>query len=144
MWVVPSAAALQVVMYGWRVAHGERDAALVMLVLSVLLVAAGMLVVLTQPRTALVLTEDALLLERRWRPVRVPRADVLAVDGSIRGRPSWSEYAVLTVRDDAGPPGAVRTVRVGVGLDVHARVLIPRLQEWAGVGAPPDEVPPGR
>ncbi|WP_431835745.1 hypothetical protein [Cellulomonas sp. Y8] len=90
-------------------------------------------------RAALVLTDDALLLERRWRPLRVPREAVRAVDGNIHGRPSWSESVVVTVA------GRDRPIRLG-GFDVHARVLIPRLQEWAGVGdavpGPEDVAPP--
>ncbi|MBW0255469.1 hypothetical protein [Cellulomonas sp. PS-H5] len=95
--------------------------------LSGLLIVMAVVLALTDLRATLVLTDDALLLERRWRPLRVPREAVLAVDGNIHGRPSWSESVVVTVA------GRDRPVRLG-GFEVHARVLIPRLQEWSGVG----------
>jgi hypothetical protein len=142
-WALPVGAATQTTGYGWRVLEGERGGAVLMLVLSSLLLATATATMLVSPRARLVLTDDALLLERRWRPLRVPRADVVDVDGDVRGRPDWSEYAVLTVR---AADGTDRTVKVGAGLDVHARVLVPRLRAWAGVGdAPPatDQMTPG-
>ncbi|WP_217616600.1 hypothetical protein [Cellulomonas sp. GbtcB1] len=107
--------------------------------LSGLLIVMAVVLAVVDLRAALVLTDDALLLERRWRPLRVPREAVRAVDGNIHGRPSWSESVVVTVA------GRDRPIRLG-GFDVHARVLIPRLQEWAGVGdavpGPEDVAPP--
>ncbi|NHT19708.1 hypothetical protein [Cellulomonas sp. IC4_254] len=114
-----------------RLAGEERGLAVLMICVSSLLIVVAVVLVLVDLRATLVLTEDALLLERRWRPLRIDRAAVWAVDGNIHGRPSWSEAVVLTV------DGRDRPVRLG-NFDVPARVLIPRLQEWAGVG---DTVP---
>lgn len=110
-----------------RLGGEERGVALLFVCASGLLIVMAVVLALTDLRATLVLTDDALLLERRWRPLRVPREAVLAVDGNIHGRPSWSESVVVTVA------GRDRPVRLG-GFEVHARVLIPRLQEWAGVG----------
>lgn len=109
-----------------RLGREEGGLAVLMVGASGLLVASGVVLALTDLRTALVLTDDALLLERRWRPLRIPRDAVRAVDGNIPGRPSWSEAVVITV------DGRDRPMRLGP-FDVHARVLIPPLQEWAGV-----------
>jgi hypothetical protein len=142
-WALPVCAATQVAGYGARVLQGERGGPVLMLVLTALLLVVSTATMLASPRARLVLTDDALLLERRWRPLRVPRADVVDVDGNVRGRPDWSEYAVLTVR---AADGTDRTVKVGAGLDVHARVLVPRLRAWAGVEDSPsvaDRMTPG-
>ncbi|WP_187365111.1 hypothetical protein [Cellulosimicrobium cellulans] len=52
------------------------------------------------------------------------------MDGTVHGRPSWSESVVITVA------GRGRPVRFG-GFDVHA--LIARLQEWVGDAVPASE-----
>lgn len=114
-----------------RLAGEERGLAVLIMSGSGLVIVLAVVVVLVDLRATLVLTEDALLLERRWRPLRIARDAVRAVDGNIHGRPSWSEAVVLTV------DGRDRPVRLG-NFDVPARELIPRLQEWAGVG---DTVP---
>jgi hypothetical protein len=131
LWALVLVQAVQAVTYGVRVASGEGGEAILLLVMTSLVAVCGVVVLLVDLRATLVLTEDTLLVERRWRPLRVPREAVLAVDGDVRGRPSWSGSAVLTVR------GRDRPVRLG-NVEMHARVLVPRLQEWAGVG---DTVP---
>lgn len=136
MWVLPVSQVPQVVIHGSEVLAGDRGVSLVILVLSTLTVVAGTALMTIDLSAGLVLTDDELVVERRRRPRRIPRADVVAVDGNIPGRPDWSESVVLTVRE----AGTDREVRIG-NLDTHARVLIPRLREWAGVGAEPG--PPG-
>ncbi|GAA2720966.1 hypothetical protein [Cellulomonas aerilata] len=79
-------------------------------------------------RTRLVLSGDTLELRRRLRPVALARADVVAVRGDVRGRPTWSGQVLVetrtgTLRLPALEPGPGR--------------LIPLLQEWAGVGEDP-------
>lgn len=130
LWALVVVQAVQAVMYGVRVASGERGAAVLLLVMTTTVVVGGVVILLVDVRATLVLTDDALLLERRWRPLRIRRDAILAVDGNVHGRPSWSEAVVLTVH------GRDRPVRLG-NFEVHARVLIPRLQDWAGVGDTP-------
>lgn len=128
-WLWAGAAGQALLLASWvpRLGGEDHGLAVVFVCLSGLLLVMAVVLAVTDLRATLVLTDDALLLERRWRPLRVPREAVLAVDGNIHGRPSWSESVVVTVA------GRDRPVRLG-GFEVHARVLIPRLQEWAGVG----------
>lgn len=139
-WAVPIAQVPTLLLYAPRVVAGERGVPLLLLALSTVVVLAGVATMTIDQRGALVLTDDALRHERRWRPLRVDRGAVVAVDGSVPGRPDWSGHVVVTV----SRPGGTRTVRLR-NLDVHARQLIPRIQGWAGVGArpaPPDDVTP--
>ncbi|WP_147795170.1 hypothetical protein [Cellulomonas sp. Y8] len=128
-WLWAGSAGQALLLASWvpRLGGEDHGLAVVFVCLSGLLIVMAVVLAVTDLRATLVLTDDALLLERRWRPLRVPREAVLAVDGNIHGRPSWSESVVVTVA------GRDRPVRLG-GFEVHARVLIPRLQEWAGVG----------
>lgn len=130
-WLIVVAQGLTLASWVPRLGGEERGLAVPFIGASGLLIVMAVVLAVVDLRATLILTEDALLLERRWRPLRIPRDAVLAVDGNIHGRPSWSESVVLTVA------GRDRPVRLG-GFEVHARVLIPRLQEWAGVG---DTVP---
>jgi hypothetical protein len=136
-WTNLAVQALLLGLWAWRLAQGERGAAVVLTVGFALVVVLGVLGGLVDRSSALVLTDEALVVERPWRPRRIPRAEIRAVDGDVHGRPGWSDAVVLTVGH--------RTVKLG-GFDAHPRVLIPRLQEWAGVGGTPagdpDEVTP--
>jgi hypothetical protein len=138
-WLVVVAQGLVLASWVPRLGGEERGLAVLFVCASGLLIVLAVVVAVVDLRATLVLTDDALLLERRWRALRIPREAVRAVDGDVHGRPSWSEAVVLTVA------GRDRPVRLG-GLDVPARVLIPRLQDWAGVGdavpAPEDSASP--
>jgi hypothetical protein len=128
-WLWAGAAGQVLLLASWvpRLGGEERGLAAFFVSASGLLLVLWVVVAVVDLRATLVLTEDALLLERRWRPLRIPRDAVVSVDGNVHARPSWSESVVLTVA------GRDRPVRLG-GFEVPARVLIPRLQEWAGVG----------
>ncbi|HEY0216301.1 MAG TPA: hypothetical protein VGC57_07915 [Cellulomonas sp.] len=91
----------------------------------VLLLLLGCTLVATTPRATVVLTDEVLLVQRRWRPRRVARSSVRAVHGDILGRPTWSETVV--VETDTG------AFRLG-GFDIGTAALIERLQNWAQVG----------
>lgn len=132
VWAVVAGQAFLLASWLPRLGGPERGLALAFVCASGLVIAIGVALAVVDLRATLLLTDDALLVERRWRPLRIPRAAVRAVDGNIHGRPSWSESVVLTVA------GRDRPMRLG-GFDVHARVLIPRLQDSAGVGATPDD-----
>ncbi len=134
VWLIAVAQAFALASWLPRLGGDEHRVAVLFVSASGLLIVMVVVVAVVDLRATLVLTDDALLLERRWRSLRVPRDAVLAVDGDVHGRPSWSESVVLAVA------GRDRPVRFG-GLDAPARVLIPRLQEWAGVGdtVTPDE-----
>jgi hypothetical protein len=80
------------------------------------------------PRVELVLGSESLVLRRRFRPLVVARCDVLAVRGDVHGRPTWSGQVLVQTR--------TRTVRLPT-LDPGPGTVIPRLQEWAGVGEEP-------
>lgn len=127
VWLIVVAQGLALASWVPRLGGEERGLAVLFVCASALLIVMAVVVAVVDPRATLVLTDEALLVERRWRALRVARDAVQAVDGNIHGRPSWSESVVLTVA------GRDRPVRLG-GFEVHARVLIPRLQEWAGVG----------
>jgi hypothetical protein len=127
VWLIVVAQGLALASWVPRLGGEERGLAVLFVCASALLIVMAVVVAAVDLRATLVLTDEALLAERRWRALRVARDGVLAVDGNIHGRPSWSESVVLTVA------GRDRPVRLS-GLDVHARVLIPRLQEWAEVG----------
>jgi len=73
---------------------------------------------------AVVLSERELRLERRVRPVTLARHEVLAVRGNVPGRPSWSERVVIET------PGGLVSLPL---LDKSPALIVPRLQEWAGV-----------
>ncbi|WP_129336546.1 hypothetical protein [Cellulomonas endophytica] len=80
---------------------------------------------------------DVLVWRRPFRTdVVVARAAVRAVHGDVAGRPSWSGKTVVETTG-----GAVTIA----GVEPAPAVLVPLLQEWAGVGerlAPPG--PPSR
>ena len=61
-------------------------------------------------------------------PLRVERADVVAVRGSIPFHPSWSDKVVVET--------TTRTVTLP-RFSASPTTLISRLQEWAGVGETP-------
>ncbi|MBB2924401.1 hypothetical protein [Cellulomonas cellasea] len=105
-------------------------ATLLAVALAVLVVGLAVSVLLTRRPAELVLTEDALTLRRRRRPLTVARASIRAVRGDVRGRPTWSHTVVLHLDD--------RTLRLPA-LEPGAGVLVPRLQTWAGVGEDPEE-----
>ncbi len=94
----------------------------------VLLALLGGVLIASTPPAALVLTDEALLVQRRWRPRRVARSSVRAVHGNVPGRPTWSESVVIET--DSGP------VHLG-GLDLGVPAMIDRLQAWARVGEQP-------
>lgn len=127
-----------VVLSGWRVAtEGAEGFLVAMLAIWATAFALSLLSVLADLRASLVLGEDELRVERRLGlgPHRVPRRDVLAVDGDVHGRPAWSGSVAVTVR------GRERPLRLG-NFDVPVRDLVPLLQEWAGVGDTPAEMTP--
>lgn len=95
--------------------------------------AVAWLVLGSGPRARLVLDDDVLRLVRPLRPWSVRRADVVAVRGDVPGRPTWSGSLVLETRDGSH--------RVS-GLEPGPAVLVPRLQEWAGVGETARTSPP--
>jgi len=113
----------------WRIAAGEHGRARVV----VLAVAGALLVALVvalavafrrRGGVVLRLDETELRLERRVHPVAVRRRDVLAVRGDVPGRPTWSEHVLVQT-----PGGILRLPP----LDQPPGVLVPLLQEWAGV-----------
>ncbi|MFI2101677.1 hypothetical protein ACH436_00140 [Isoptericola sp. NPDC019693] len=77
----------------------------------------------------LVLTDDELRVERRRRPLTIPRGAVRAVRGNLRDRPTWSARVVV---EHAG--GEVTLPRY----DLAPALVIACLQEWAGVGERPE------
>lgn len=111
-------------MWTWRAVRTGETMAVVLAVAFVLLLAVWVVLGLRGPGTALVVTPEALHLRRRVRPLVIPRADVVAVRGDVDGRPSWSTRVVVETAD--------RTVPLPE-LDRSPAVLVPRLQEWAGV-----------
>lgn len=134
-WGLIASPALQLALWGFRVVRGERGGfPVAMLVLSGALLVLGVVLLGVERGATLVLTDEALLLERRWRPLEIRRDAIRAVDGDVPGRPAWSETVVVTLDD--------RTVRLG-GFVERPRELVPRLQVWAGLGdAPEGERPP--
>ncbi|WP_258724864.1 hypothetical protein [Cellulomonas sp. NS3] len=126
--------AINVVQLALAVVRAVRDddptATLLAVLLAVLVGGLAVGVLLAARPAELVLTEDALVLRRRLRPLTVARASVRAVRGDVRGRPTWSHAVVLQLED--------RTLRLPA-LEPGAGVLVPRLQSWAGVGEDPDE-----
>lgn len=121
--------------WGWRVVQGERGIAVLLTIAFAVSVTLLLTVLLADLRSALVLTDDALLVERPLglRPRVFARAGIRAVDVEAAGRRGRYELLVLSA--------AGRTVRLG-GFDVPARALLPRLRDWAGAAGTPDGVAP--
>ena len=115
-----------------KLRNGDDGAAIVMTVGFSIVVILAVTSVFGYQRVALVLTDDAVMLRRRWRPIAIARTDIRAVRGDIPGRPSWSNSLVLQLDDD-------RTVTLPT-FGQTGKTLVPKLQEWAGVG----ETPTGR
>jgi len=81
---------------------------------------------------AIVLVGSTLEYRRPLRsPLRVERAEVVAVRGSIPFHPSWSDKVVVET--------TTRTVTLP-RFSASPTKLIGRLQEWAGVGETPPAV----
>ena len=91
--------------------------------------AAAVWMSLAGTRIELLVHEESLELRRRFRPLTVARADVVAFKGNVSGRPSWSEYVIIETRN-----GEVRLP----ALKPSPAVLLPRLQRWAGVSENPE------
>jgi hypothetical protein len=118
-----------VAFWTWNIADDEtgRTRAVVLLAGAgvLLLAAAALVIILRNPRSArLVLAPLELRIERRARPVVIPRRDVLAVRGNVPDRPSWSDRVLVQT------PHRVHTLP---SLDQPPSVLVPELQRWAGV-----------
>jgi hypothetical protein len=129
IWVTVGIQALLAVVWVVRfLLDGDRVAA-VLAGCFVVLLLVGVVLALAPPALTLTLTDDALVLTRRRRPLHVARGDVRAVRGDVPNRPSWSGQVVVETRDGR----AVRLPR----FDVTPGALIPRLQDWAGVGERP-------
>lgn len=135
IWLTLGIQALLAVVWGVRfLTDGDRGAA-VLAGCFVVLVLVGLVLALAPPALTLTLTDEALVVTRRWRPLHVRRGDVRAVRGDVPNRPSWSGQVVVETADGR----AVRLPR----FDVPPGVLIPRLQDWAGVGERPSPEGPG-
>ncbi len=119
---------LLLLLWGWRAVTEREPLSIFMAALAVVAVAVHTWVYFTEPRTRLLLRDEELELRRRFRPLPVVRADVVAVRGDVPDRPTWSDHVLIETRD--------RTVRLPL-LDRPAGELIPRLQNWAGVGEHP-------
>ncbi|NKY38970.1 hypothetical protein [Cellulomonas septica] len=121
-----------------RLAGGTRDAAVVLGAAGCLALAAALALLLDRLRARLVVTDDALRVERRWRPRTIARDEIRAVRGDVPDRPSWSQAVLVEVADG-------RVVHLSP-LDASAGDVIVRLQRWAGVGerATPGEADAGR
>ncbi|MDM7830113.1 hypothetical protein [Cellulomonas edaphi] len=89
----------------------------------------GVLIVRAMRMVTLVLTDDALLLEQRSSTTTVRRSDIRAVNGDMPHRPTWSQFVIIELADEA----ASKLPR----LNKAPGVLIPRIQRWAGVGEEP-------
>lgn len=74
---------------------------------------------------ALVLTDDALEVRRRFRPLTIPRDAILGARGEIPGRPRWSTRAMVETADG--------TRRLPGFADTHVGHVVEAVQEWAGV-----------
>ncbi len=125
-WINAGLQSALLAMWAWRVLQGERGIAVLLTALFALSAGLTLAVLLSDLSSTLVLTDDALVVERRLglRPRVIRRAEIRAVDGSVPGRPRWSEVLVLTVGE--------RTVKLG-GFDTPVHELIPRIRDWAGV-----------
>ncbi|MBI9113710.1 hypothetical protein [Sanguibacter suaedae] len=130
--IVAACFGVQLVFLGIRATDGEPWRA-ALLVVAVVLVAALVCVDLADCRAWLVVRDDELEVRRRFRaPQIVARADVVAVEGDVAGRPTWSEHVVVRTDD--------RTLDLP---RFHRRPpadLVPQLQEWVDTGRRP---PPG-
>ena len=97
-------------------------------------VGAGVLLPLAAAASAtrLEVSDDALVVRRRLRPVTIPREAILAVDGDVPHRPTWSNVVVVTTA--AGERKLPPFGRPGVA------EIIDRLQDWSGT-RPPEPAP---
>ncbi|QTE31102.1 hypothetical protein [Pengzhenrongella sicca] len=129
LWAQIFSQALLLIFWANKLREGDDGAAIVMTVLLSIVVILSVAAVFGFQRVELVLTDDAVLLRRRWHPITVARADIRAVRGDIPGRPSWS--ASLIVQLDAGQIVTLPT------FGQTGATLVPTLQEWAGVGETP-------
>lgn len=102
----------------------------------VVAVGAGVLLPLAAASTAtrLEITDDALVVRRRLRPVVIPRDSILAVDGDVPRRPTWSSAVVVTTA--AGERTLPRFATPSIG------EIVEELQDWSGTRPP--ETPPVR
>lgn len=100
-------------------------------------VGAGVLLPLGAALTAtrLEITDDALVVRRRLRPVVIPRDAITAVDGDVPHRPTWSSVVVVTT--EAGERKLPVFAQPGIG------EIVERLQDWSGT-RPPEEAPARR
>ncbi|MFE5310420.1 hypothetical protein [Isoptericola sp. NPDC056578] len=112
-----------------RLAGGADRSTVVLAVVAALGMVAALAQLVASRSGQLVLTDDELRVERRRRPLAIPRADVRAVRGNLRDRPTWSDQVIV---EHAG--GETRLPRY----DLAPGLVIARLQEWARVGERPD------
>lgn len=80
-------------------------------------------------RIELLMHDETLELRRRYRPLTVARADVVAIRGNVVDRPAWSDHVIVETHG-----GEVRLP----ALKPSPSVLIPRLKRWAGLGEEPE------
>ena len=120
--------ALMSLNWGWQAVGKTNPFYLFMTVTCAIGVGAYGWMAVSSPRVALVLGDQTLELRRRFRPLSLPRVDIVAVRGNVARRPSWSGQVLMQTRD--------RTVRLPP-LDRKPSELILLLQEWAEVGETP-------
>jgi hypothetical protein len=116
--------ATQLLLWGPQAFTEREPLQIAMAILAAVALAAAVSMSLAGTRIELLVHEDTLELRRRFRPLTVARADVVAFKGNVSGRPSWSEYVIIETRSGE--------VRLPV-LKPSPSVLLPRLQRWAGV-----------
>lgn len=78
------------------------------------------------------LTEDEMQLRWLGTPRRIRRSDILAVHADNTFSPKWWKYVIVETRSGPVPLK---------GMQPEAPVLVPLLQEWAGVGAQAERRP---
>lgn len=99
--------------------RGDADVAIVITVGFFIILVLSIAAVFGYQRVTLVLTDDSVTLQRRWRPIAVARTEIRAVRGEIPGRPSWSSSLVLELDDE-------RTVTLPT-FGQTGKALVPRM-----------------
>lgn len=100
-----------------------------------ILVASAIIWLIRSSRTdAIVATDDALELRRRFGTRSIPRDQITAVRGDHPTRQRWSTRAFVEVGEDR--------VELPLFRDVKAADVVEKLQEWHGSGPGDGEAPP--
>ena len=115
--------------WGWLAIDSGSTLYVVPAALAAVPVPAYAEIAVSSPRTELVITDKAVTLRRRSRPMTIDRQDVVCVGGDVEGRPSWSHRVLIRTGDG-------RSIRLPE-LDRSPGLLVPVLQERAGVGERP-------